>query len=71
MTVCFRYLPLEEARTRELYSKHTVKNGVLRYTIAMVFWDTFILCWCNATLQGILVHHGGFHNTLKRCSKVF
>ena len=21
---------------------HTVKNGVLRYTFAMVFWDTFI-----------------------------
>ena len=22
--------------------KYTVKNGVLRYTFAMVFWDTFI-----------------------------
>ena len=31
----------------------------------------FHICWCNVTLQGVLVHHGVFHNTLKRCSKVF
>ena len=33
----------------------------------------FHICWCNVTLQGVLVHHGVFHNTLKgaaRCSKV-
>ena len=31
----------------------------------------FHICWCNVTLQGVSVHHGAFHNTLKRCSKVF
>ena len=31
----------------------------------------FHICWCNVTLQGVLVQHGVFHNTLKRCSKVF
>ena len=27
---------------REKKEVYTVKNGVLRYTFAMVFWDTFI-----------------------------
>ena len=52
------------------FHHYTVKNGVLRYTFAMVFWDTFI-CWCsNITLWGVLVHNGVFHITLKICSKV-
>ena len=33
----------------------------------------FHVCWCNVTLQGVLVHNGvfHFHNTFKKCSKVF
>ena len=31
----------------------------------------FHVCWCNVTLQGVSVHNGVFHNTIKKCSKVF
>ena len=49
---------------------HCKKWGVMVHLCHGVLGH-FHICWCNVTLQGVLVHHGVFHDTLKRCSKVF
>ena len=53
-----------------LKSVHCKKWGVMVHLCHGALGH-FHKCWCNVTLQGVLVHHGVFRNILKRCSKVF
>ena len=48
---------------------HCKKWGVTVHLCHCVLGH-FHIGWCNITLQGVLVHNGVFHNTLKKCSKV-
>ena len=58
-------------RAVDHWTSYTVKKwGVTVHFCHGVLWH-FHNSWCNVTLQDVLVHNGVFHNTLKKCSKVF